>query len=133
MRRPSLKLHLSTISPCNTAVILYAKLLILATKVRQKPGKKIWFNPSFSKNVETNIGRKFLRLVDKHFPKHHHLHKIRNRQFNISYSCMPNMHAIISAHNKRQAKSKVHPVPQHHATVAIGAYVRWMATVGKRL
>ena len=29
----------------------------------------IWFNPPYSMNVQTNIGREFLNLVGKHFPK----------------------------------------------------------------
>ena len=29
----------------------------------------IWFNPPYSMNVQTNIGREFLNLVSKHFPK----------------------------------------------------------------
>ena len=29
----------------------------------------IWFNPPFSLGVKTNVGKKFLALVDKHFPK----------------------------------------------------------------
>ena len=29
----------------------------------------LWYNPPFSKNTSTNIGHKFLALVDKHFPK----------------------------------------------------------------
>ena len=28
----------------------------------------IWFNPTFSKSIKTNIGRSFLQLIDKHFP-----------------------------------------------------------------
>ena len=31
----------------------------------------IWFNPPYSMNVQTNIGREFLNLVSKHFPKNH--------------------------------------------------------------
>ena len=31
----------------------------------------IWFNPPFSANVKTNVGKIFMRLVDKHFPCHH--------------------------------------------------------------
>ena len=35
-------------------------------------GRKIvWFNPPHSCNVATNIGKKFLLLLDKHFPKAH--------------------------------------------------------------
>jgi hypothetical protein len=40
----------------------------------------IWFNPPFSKSVNTNIGREFLSLIDKHFPLQHKLHKIFNRK-----------------------------------------------------
>ena len=26
-------------------------------------------------NVKTNVGKLFMRLIDKHFPRHHKLHK----------------------------------------------------------
>ena len=35
--------------------------------------KIIWFNPPFSKNVSTKIGKSFLSLLDLHFPKKPHL------------------------------------------------------------
>ena len=61
----------------------------------------IW-KPGFSKNTSTNIGHKFLALVDKHFPKHHKLRKVFNRNtIKISYSCMNNTKQIIDNHNKR--------------------------------
>ena len=34
--------------------------------------------PASAKNVSTNIGRKFLNLMDTHFPKDNKLHKIFN-------------------------------------------------------
>ena len=46
-------------------------------KNRRRP--EIWFNPSYSLNVSTNVGKEFLKLVDKHFPKGSPLHKILNR------------------------------------------------------
>ena len=62
----------------------------------------VWFNPPYSENVETNIGHEFLNLITKHFPKHHRLHKICNKNnIKISYSCMPNMSAVILHHNKK--------------------------------
>ena len=62
----------------------------------------LWYNPPFSKNTSTNIGHKFLALVDKHFPKDHELRKIFNRNtIKISYSCMNNTKQIIDNHNKR--------------------------------
>ena len=61
----------------------------------------IWYNPPYAKNVSTNIGRKFLQIIDKEFNKDHVLHKIINRNtVKVSYSCMPNIKAIIQRHNK---------------------------------
>ena len=62
----------------------------------------LWFNPPFSKTVETNVGRKFLQLLDKHFPQNNNLRKIFNRStVKVSYGCMPNIGSIISSHNKK--------------------------------
>ena len=61
----------------------------------------IWFNPPFSKNVTTNIGKYFLHLVQKHFPNNNKYHKIFNKNnLKISYSCMNNINSIINAHKK---------------------------------
>ena len=46
----------------------------------------ILFNSPFSKNVKTNVGCKFLCLIDKHFPRTKKLHKIFNRN-NVKVSC----------------------------------------------
>ena len=62
----------------------------------------LWYNSSFSKNTSTNIGHKFLALVDEYFPNDHKLRKIFNRNtIKISYSCMNNTKQIIDNHNKR--------------------------------
>lgn len=45
-------------------------------KFRNRKRKIIWFNPPFSRNVQTNVAAVFLRLIKKHFPQHHVLHKI---------------------------------------------------------
>ena len=67
----------------------------------------IWYNPPFSKNVKTPIGKKFLKLLDKHFPRGSRLHKIFNRStVKISYSCMPNVATIIKTHNKQVLESR---------------------------
>ena len=67
-------------------------------KCRRK--KVIWFNPPFCQTVKTNLARKFLQLVDKHF-KNTPLHKYFNRStVKVSYCCMPNIKAIIAGHNK---------------------------------
>ena len=75
------------------------------TRRRNRPRNNIlWYNPPFSKNVSTNIGHRFLSLVDKHFHKDHKLRKIFNRNtIKISYSCMSNsgfsIHNVIT-HNR---------------------------------
>ena len=52
--------------------------------------------------MKTKFGSLFLKLLDKHFPKKTKLNKIFNRNsVKISYSCSPNVKAIISGHNKK--------------------------------
>jgi hypothetical protein len=63
--------------------------------------KIIWYNPPFSRNVKTNVGKIFFKLVNKHFHKKNPLHKIFNKNtLKLSYSCMRNISDIISSHNK---------------------------------
>ena len=77
---------------------------------RKRQRQIIWFNPPYSKNVETNIGQCFLKLIDRHFPKSSHLHKIFNRiTVKISYSCMKSVKAIISNHNRSVMQKPAQP------------------------
>ena len=70
----------------------------------------IWYNPPFSKNVATNVGRTFLKILDEEFPKDHVLHKIFNRNtVKISYSCMSNLKQNIDGHNKSTLHKKIVP------------------------
>ena len=47
-----------------------------------------------------SFGKKFLRLIDEHFPKQHPLGKIINRNYiKLGYKCLPNMKKYISRHN----------------------------------
>ena len=69
---------------------------------RNRNRKIIWFNPPFSQNVKTNIGKTFIKLVKKHFPKHHKLSKIFNTNtLKLSYVCLKNMSSIIKQHNTK--------------------------------
>ena len=70
-------------------------------KKRKRTRNVIWFNPPYNENVKTNIGSKFLSLINKHFGSTN-LKKYFNRStVKLSYSCMPNMESIISSHNRR--------------------------------
>ena len=63
---------------------------------KRKSRHVIWFNPPFSESVKTNVGVKFLALVEKHF-KNTDLNKYFNRStIKISYSCLPNILEIIA-------------------------------------
>ena len=76
------------------------------TKKRTRQRKIIWFNPPYSQNVKTNVARRFLRIVDKNFPKKHRFYKLFNRNnLKVSYSCLPNISSVISAHNKKVLSS----------------------------
>ena len=71
----------------------------LITK-RKRQRNILWFNPPYSKTVKTKIGKFFLQLIKKIFPKEHKFHKIFNRNtLKLSYSCMPNIKSKIKAHN----------------------------------
>ena len=81
-----------------------------AVKKRRRGNRQrdiIWFNPPYSKSVKTNVGKYFLKLLEKHFPKRHKMSKIFNRNtVKISYSCMPSMKAVTNRHNKKVLKKQ---------------------------
>ena len=74
-------------------------------QTRTRKRQILWFNPPFNKSVQTNIGRIFLHLIEKYFPKSNRLHKIFNKNtIKLSYSCTENIQQIIKKHNKRIMK-----------------------------
>ena len=84
----------------------YKEKLHFQPKVSQKVPKNrkrkiLWFNPPFSQNVQTNIGAKFLGLIDKHFKNTQYEKYFNRKNVKVSYSCLPNVENIIAAHNKR--------------------------------
>ncbi|OOZ36136.1 hypothetical protein, partial [Solemya elarraichensis gill symbiont] len=69
----------------------------------QKKRKRniIWYNPPFSKNVATNVGKTFLRILHEEFPKENILYKLFNKNtVKVSYSCLSNLKQTIDGHNK---------------------------------
>ena len=69
---------------------------------KNRKRKIMWFNPPYSSNVSTTIGKSFLTILDRHFPKSHKLYKIFNQNnVKISYSSLPNYGRIINSHNKK--------------------------------
>ena len=69
-------------------------------KLISRKRKIIWFNPSYNQNVSINIAKILVKLVGKHFPCTHRLHKIFNcNTIKVSYSCMSNVQQSIKKHN----------------------------------
>ena len=82
--------------------LTYNPLQEKALKNKRKWTRNItWYNPPFNSNVRTNLGRTFLHITGKSFPKNHPLRKISNRHMlKLSlYPCMPNMKSVILSHN----------------------------------
>ena len=78
------------------------KIKYSPSKPKQRNRKRhiIWFSPAYSVNVKTNVGKLFMRLIDKHFSSHHEFHKLFNcNNAKLSYSCMPSTKTVIQKHN----------------------------------
>jgi hypothetical protein len=68
---------------------------------RKRKRKVTYYHPPYCTSVKTNLGKAFLRILDKCFPKDHELRGLLNRStVKVSYCCLPNMKTIISRHNK---------------------------------
>jgi len=94
-----------------TENLIYTRPKTPTPAKKNRKRKIIWFNPPFSKNVQTNVGKTFLNLIQKHFPPKHKFNCIFNKNnVKISYSCMPNMATIITNHNKQIISNNTTPL-----------------------
>ena len=91
------------------------------SKKKKKNNKQrvTWFNPPYSLNVETNVGKIFLELIDTHFPASHKLRSVMNRNtIKISYRGLPNMASYVSKHNAKILKQisdpNSRPIPRYN-------------------
>ena len=88
---------------------------------RNRNRSVIWFNPSCSQNVKANIGKLFIKLVRKHFPKNSKYHNIFNlNTLKLSYCCTTNVGNIIIQHNSKVATNVI---PDQNRTA------HWMVSV----
>ena len=63
-----------------------------SNQARKRKRDIIWYNPPYSTNVKTNVGKIFFKLLRKHFPPSHRIYTIFNTsKVKISYSCFPNI------------------------------------------
>ena len=80
------------------------------TNNKTKKRKILWFNLPFSQSVKTNIGKVFLKLVRKHFPRHYKLHKFFiTNTLRLSYCCMKNISNITKQHNATALSTSTTP------------------------
>ena len=78
------------------------------TMGRNRPRNIIWFNPPYSRSIASKVGKHFLHLLDKHFPRFNTLHKMFNRNtVKVSYSCMSNVKTVISNHNAKVLSKQI--------------------------
>ena len=78
------------------------------TERRNRNRKVIWFNPPYSMNVKTNVGKEFLKIVKKHFKRTHKYHKIFNKNtLKLSYCCMTNVQNFIKQHNSKVLNKQI--------------------------
>ena len=76
-----------------------------ARRTRKRNRKVVRNNPPNSEHLKTDIGRKFLNLLDQHFPTGHRYACLFNRsKVKVSYSCMTNMETLIKSHNSNILK-----------------------------
>ena len=66
----------------------------------QKETTKIllWFNPFYSETVKTKIGKIFLQLIKKYFPKGHNLTKFRSEKSKKSVNFFDVEISLINQH-----------------------------------
>ena len=78
------------------------------SKKKTRSRKILWFNPPYGKNVKTEVGKIFIKLIKKHFPKDNKYYKLFNSNtVKVSYSCMNNVESIIKSHNVKIIKEKI--------------------------
>ena len=84
----------------------------VANNTKNRKRNIIWFNPPFSLNVSTNIGKKFFSLLGKHFSKTHQLQNLLNRNnLKVSYSSLTNFKSVLNGHNKNILNEQEKPSP----------------------
>ena len=81
-------------------------------KSRTRYKVAVWFIPPYSLNVQTNVGKEFLSLLDKHFPKGHQCFPfIYRNTVKMSYMGLPNTGKKVTNHNNKVLRSHSNNAP----------------------
>ena len=82
-------------------------------RTKRRRRNVIFFHPPYCASVITKLGKAFLEMVDRHFPRHHKLRTIFNRStLKISYSGLPNIKAAMQRHNHRVLRDEMASQPR---------------------
>ena len=96
----------------------------------QRKRKTVWFNSPFNKSVTTNVGKRFLNLVDKYFRKEHKSHKIfkKNTSKVIIVAAKTSLRLLTVTTEKlnKQRKKMV-----YHVTTDKKITVQWTRNTGQ--
>ena len=77
----------------------------------------------------SSLGREFLNLVSKNFPKNHQYHKIFNKNnIKVSNSCTDNPQTIIEKHNRKSSRQARHPPRKTTVTAGKETTALWKTT-----
>jgi len=121
---PALRQDLASLIPQQASKIFSSRSEVNDDPKPKRRRNILWFNTPFSKNVRTNFGRTFLSLVRKHFPAHHKLYKIFNKNnMKVSYSCMSNIDSFIKGHNSAIMRWPMKKLMNRKSCVIVGIKV----------
>ena len=90
--------------------------------------------PTIQSLCPTNIGKKFISLLGKHFRKTHKLHKLFNRYcVKVSYSSLANLKRVINGHNENIASYQENTVAEWDSMDRVETKIRGRAfqTLGR--
>ncbi len=74
---------------------------------RPRYRETFWFNPPYNLKVRTPIGREFLKILEKNFPRGNKWYEFFNKHtVKLSYSCTRNIASVISAHNQKLMRTE---------------------------
>ena len=88
--------------------------------------------------MKTNLGRKFINIINRCLPNEHPLHKIFDKHMlKLSYSCMPNIKSTISSHNKAVLsnfyQSQTQTLMTKNETVEKNTSARWTENASHKM
>ena len=86
---------------------------------RNRSRNIIWFNPPYNRNVKSNIGRQFLRLIDQSFPVGHKLRKIFNRNTLATAACQMSHRSYLDTTQNHPKKSSTNATRSGHQNVQL--------------